>query len=73
MATEDECSASEFADMVERAAAKFRTAGKMPPCGARALSAQRERFDAELEKEIERRAAARARGAAARPESVLSR
>jgi hypothetical protein len=70
MANADECSASEYADIVERSAAKFRSACKSSP--PRSLQEQRARFEAELQKELERRTAARAQGAAARPEVMWS-
>lgn len=66
MAVEDECSASEFADMIERSAAKFRADGRSSP--PLPLPTLREQFEVELNKEVERRAAARAQGAAARRE-----
>ena len=71
MASADECSASEYAEIIERSAARFRSACKTSP--PRPLEEQRERFGVELQKELERRAAARARGAAARREILLSK
>lgn len=62
MTIAEQCTASEYADILERSAAKFRSTFKSaPPCEP---AEQHERFEGELAKELqkerERRTAARA-------------
>ena len=64
MAKSEECSACEYADIIERAAAKFRTACR--GCPPTPISELRERFDAEVRKELERRVRANTEGASHR-------